>query len=556
VQTAVLSEVAQQRTGCACTLLLPDEAAALATALENDDPTLRACACMAVATAFGDSEQAHFWTHVPAMLATHAAAVSDAAGASGAPPFRINALRRRAAALSKGGGRVLYSSDAIVDEAQRRMDWHEAAHGGSFGTGEFEATEVDGEVARVYNARILEYVCVGDYEMAVSLAMASPPARSMAFYRNSLLTIAAASATRFQRDRAGGDDGKRPGVGMNTIRSTEPSSADHFAIQALKVVAEHARSIGDIVTGVLLLVSAGRFQEAVGQLQAGSDWHRAVTLAAHTLSAPARNALLHAWALLLQRSTAGGVHTWHVAGLLVAAGSFRSAVATLRTEGAVVQALVLAEAAHRLGAVEHVAVHNGAACALPQGHDVGPSGQGNGQPVPTIESVFVEPGSAPREASRLLATNLDCCNQLNPLSPSESECVEVGTAEISPDVSAFGDSCPELPGDVQSVGAALAQKDDSSASAGVGGGGSPQDERFEVLTNLYAPVAVVQAGGGAEAGGTGTQSAAGGQQETDGANLSPTEMITRSDDLASMRSALRRHAIDVLSEALASESWV
>jgi hypothetical protein len=121
----------------------------------------------------------------------------------------------------------------------------------------------------VYDRRILECVCIGDYEMAVGLAMATPPERTMAFYRNSLVTIAAASATRFQRDRvtAPTPDGNTLGLGTTTLRGKAPTESDQFALQALKVVAEHARSVGDIVTGVVLLCSAGRFQEAIGQLQ-------------------------------------------------------------------------------------------------------------------------------------------------------------------------------------------------------------------------------------------------------------------------------------------------
>jgi hypothetical protein len=121
----------------------------------------------------------------------------------------------------------------------------------------------------VYDRRILECVCVGDYEMAVGLAMATPPERTMAFYRNSLLTIAAASATRFQQGRATAPnpDGNTLGLGTTTLRGKAPTASDQFALQALKVVAEHARSVGDMVTGVVLLCSVGRFQEAIGQLQ-------------------------------------------------------------------------------------------------------------------------------------------------------------------------------------------------------------------------------------------------------------------------------------------------
>jgi hypothetical protein len=129
----------------------------------------------------------------------------------------------------------------------------------------------------IYDRRILECACIGDYEMAVGLAMASPPARTMAFYRNSLIIIAAASATRFQRERAAlgpASEGFPMGLGTTALRAQPSSALDHFALQALKVVAEHARSVGDTVMGVVLLCSAGRFQEAVGQLQVCSIIYR------------------------------------------------------------------------------------------------------------------------------------------------------------------------------------------------------------------------------------------------------------------------------------------
>ena len=61
-------------------------------------------------------------------------------------PLQAHGLRMRAAAFDRAGGRALCAAEAIVVEGQRRMGWHEAAHGGSFGTGEFEAIEENDEV--------------------------------------------------------------------------------------------------------------------------------------------------------------------------------------------------------------------------------------------------------------------------------------------------------------------------------------------------------------------------------------------------------------------------
>lgn len=54
-------------------------------------------------------------------------------------------------------------------------------------------------------------------------------------------------------------------------------------IQAAKVVAAHAASIGDALLGVPLLCSAGLPQEGVAALQEAGLWRYAATLTAHTL---------------------------------------------------------------------------------------------------------------------------------------------------------------------------------------------------------------------------------------------------------------------------------
>lgn len=133
MQVAVLRECAAQRTGDAATLLVATERAALEAALELDDPTLRACACMRAAAGIGDAAQARFWRKLPATLAAHVHRVADG-DVGGASPMRTQGLRRRAAAL--GTERALYAADAIVREATQRLQWHERAHGGSFGEGE------------------------------------------------------------------------------------------------------------------------------------------------------------------------------------------------------------------------------------------------------------------------------------------------------------------------------------------------------------------------------------------------------------------------------------
>ena len=141
----MLREIAAQRCHDSSALLLPSERKALEAALELDDPTLRACACMDAAARLDNPAQVQFWRQLPATLAQHVNRIADqATSSSGASPMRAQGLKRRAAALGKGP--ALYATEGIVREAAQRLDWHESAHGGSFGTGEFEATEESGEV--------------------------------------------------------------------------------------------------------------------------------------------------------------------------------------------------------------------------------------------------------------------------------------------------------------------------------------------------------------------------------------------------------------------------
>lgn len=120
--------------------------------------------------------------------------------------------------------------------------------------------------------RVLEYVAIGDFQTAVGFLLASNPDRSARYYRDALCTIALAVCF----DHAGIDI-----LLLTTTGQTEPQAALLVAlqsassgsqpaatpaaesvsrtlqIQAAKVVAAHAASVGDILIGVPLLCSAG-----------------------------------------------------------------------------------------------------------------------------------------------------------------------------------------------------------------------------------------------------------------------------------------------------------
>jgi hypothetical protein len=176
MQVTVLKEIAHQRTGARNDLLLATEYTFLEEALEQAEPTLRMCNCMALAAQIGDSAQTHFWRHLPATLAAHAARRAEGDGFSGGDEgdktgLQEQGMLRRASALRKGA--PLHSNESILLEAAQRMAWHESAHGGSFGTGEFEALDEGGEVGALFCCIDASYVLRSCGMMKVELSTRS-----------------------------------------------------------------------------------------------------------------------------------------------------------------------------------------------------------------------------------------------------------------------------------------------------------------------------------------------------------------------------------------------
>ena len=301
-------------------------------------------------------------------------------------------------------------------------------------------------------------------------------------------------------------------------------------------------------------------------VQACADWPCAITLAAHTLTVPQRNALLHAWAQLLVRRSPGAEHTWHIVGLFVAAGSLRSAAAALRAAGAAMHASVLTTACTRLGLTERVV------CAPPKAPPVataaaappeppseaavrGESGDIMSRTVSRADSVFIEP--PPDALARARTGTLNASDLLaqppgvQPATPSDSECAEVGSErEESPRQPAPRPESLErvVSGGVgPPVAAGLSVPNGEGEGAGSEAASEGAAVEWEVLVNLDAPAATVRARGRASEDAGGRAGVARG---------GASEVVTEADDTARARAALRRHAIDVLSEALASEAWL
>jgi hypothetical protein len=231
LQVALVRRIAQMRTGDPQTLLLPGEAAAYSSALATRNPRERACRCSAFAAALvGCDAETRFWTHLHATLAAH-----DARGGRAAAPKDPVTLFPYAAAAA---------------DTQRRVRWHEQVS--DFVPGDWVSVGPN----PLQDRRMLEYVSIGDLASAAALMMGEAPAVSGTFYRNAVLSVALAG-------------GAAPGG----VPRGSPQNARAFQIQTLKVVAEHARDIGDMTMCVVLLCAAGRYVDAVSELQVCSPPH-------------------------------------------------------------------------------------------------------------------------------------------------------------------------------------------------------------------------------------------------------------------------------------------
>ncbi|KAK9845313.1 hypothetical protein WJX81_003317 [Elliptochloris bilobata] len=262
----VLRALARTRAGGG--LLHPLEWAAYEQALGLGSTAARMAAA---AAAMGDAAEARFWRGLPATLA---------------------ALREALPA-------------AELAEARERVLWHEAMSRGSGPSAE-----------HMQELRVIEYVALGDYETAVGHLLASAPEKSARYYRDALCTLALAAAS------AEAPEAVKAGEHEQVSRTLH--------IQAAKVVAAHAASIGDALLAVPLLCSAGLPNEAVAALQEAGLWRYASTLAAHQLSGNERAAALERWAAHIHQA-AGDL--WRALGVLVAGGALRTAVLTLRRLG-------------------------------------------------------------------------------------------------------------------------------------------------------------------------------------------------------------------------------
>lgn len=255
MQSSLVAKVAVRRTGDPMALLLPHEVAAYSAAVATKRTRERRCKCMAFAAAlFGCCAETRFWSHLHATLYPHTMRDNPGANIGGS-----------------GSAATLYPRAAGASESQRRVRWHEQA------PSDLPQDWVDVGPNPLQDRRMLEYVSIGDYASAAALMMGESPSVNNSFYRNAVLMVALAGGTTGESSRPGvADSSAASGKGLADMAA----GGRGFQVQALKVVAEHARDIGDRVLCVTLLCAAGRWVEAVTELQV-RVCDRAVAVAMH-----------------------------------------------------------------------------------------------------------------------------------------------------------------------------------------------------------------------------------------------------------------------------------
>ncbi|GMH43998.1 hypothetical protein BSKO_11932 [Bryopsis sp. KO-2023] len=152
---------------------------------------------------------------------------------------------------------------------------------------------------KLQDRRLLEYVCLGDYNTAVGFLLASAPEASIRYYRDSLCALALAAA----QQSSSGD--------------VEPTGSLH--LQVAKVVSAHAASVSDPLLGVPLLCSAGLPNAAVSLLQDSGLWRYAATLTAARLEGRDHALSCLRWA---QHVLVAEGSVWRSVGILVSGGCF------------------------------------------------------------------------------------------------------------------------------------------------------------------------------------------------------------------------------------------
>ncbi|XP_010533145.1 PREDICTED: WD repeat-containing protein 11 [Tarenaya hassleriana] len=276
--------------------LLDDEKAKLYSSLVNKGCAARFAFAAAI---FGEVSEALFWLQLPnamnhlmnklankspkKLFASASYSDFDETVVSGRITSKGTSTSRTENNGSLCAGQIrtmAFEQEELWECANERIPWHE---------------KLEGEEA-VQN-RVHELVSVGNLEAAVSLLLSTSPDSSY-FYPNALRAVA--------------------------LSSTVSKSLLELAV---KVVAANMVRSDRSLSGIHLLCSVGRYQEACSQLQDSGFWTDSATLAATHLKGSDYARVLQRWAGHVLHNEH---NVWRGVILYVAAGAFQEALAAVR----------------------------------------------------------------------------------------------------------------------------------------------------------------------------------------------------------------------------------
>jgi hypothetical protein len=153
---------------------------------------------------------------------------------------------------------------------------------------------------------VLEQICLGDVETAVSMLLATPSSKSARFYRNAMCSLGMAYACASEH-----------------LQRNENDLAGSLFVQAARVIAMNAATSGDSLVGIPLLYATSKYDEVIDILQQNSMWSLSATLAAQKLSDEARRRPLEKVAHHV--STRKGL-VWQAVNILIGTQQYSKAI--------------------------------------------------------------------------------------------------------------------------------------------------------------------------------------------------------------------------------------
>lgn len=149
---------------------------------------------------------------------------------------------------------------------------------------------------------VVEQICLGDVETAVSMLLSSPPDISKRFYRDALCSLGMAYACATEK-----------------LQLPTNDLATSLFVQASRVIAMNAATAGDSLVSVPLLYATSKFEEVVDVLQQNQLWTCSAALSAEKLSPEAMKPPLRDLAYHMARKQ--GL-IWPAIGILIGSNQY------------------------------------------------------------------------------------------------------------------------------------------------------------------------------------------------------------------------------------------